>query len=485
MINYTMDEIRQELDRRLTEKRRNHCFNVSEWAGKIATYSGYSKEKAELAGLLHDVAKQIPVDQLLEMALANGLALTSAERGNPHSLHGRVGAVIAEKEFGVTDKEVLDSIAYHSGRPGMGKLEKIIFLSDYMQKLLSWGVDITPVIQNNGLDAAILKVMHHVIKYCVDQDIEDEKTFETFDAILLEAQEKVKQQATLAKMREGEVPTPYAYFDKSYELYKKQVLRLGNVQNIRELWGYRTRDGRYIKKGVLFRAGNLDNVNSVDEKILQGKGFNYIIDLRKDGEKNARNFSWAKTISCPLSLPEESAHQKSLIEQYYASDSPKEKSWLAAEIVRNTDIDQVYHEILEKPETAGELKKIFAVLLNPDCHGVLFTCDSGKERTGLAVAMVLTALGIDVLTIWLDYAASVVPNHSFMETFVDDLKNGGYDQSLLGKARYFNSLVLDMLRNLHKDVLRKYISLKKYLAEEIGLTQEDLTILREKFLCEK
>ncbi|MBQ0066654.1 MAG: bis(5'-nucleosyl)-tetraphosphatase (symmetrical) YqeK, partial [Phascolarctobacterium sp.] len=227
---YTVEQIKDELEKRLTEKRKRHCYYVSEWAGKIAGYDGYSVEKAILAGLLHDVAKQIPVEKLLEMALTNGLIVTTAERNNPHSLHGRVGAVIAEKEFGVTDKEILAAIAYHSGRPGMGRLEKIVFLSDYMQKLFSWGVDISPIVKDNGLDAAIMKVMHHVIKYCVDKDIQDEKTFETFDAILLEAQQKVEQDATQEKIAAGKVPAPFAYFDKSYELNKKQRIHLTTVQ---------------------------------------------------------------------------------------------------------------------------------------------------------------------------------------------------------------------------------------------------------------
>lgn len=481
---YTVEQIRDELNKRLTEKRRNHCCYVSEWAGKIAGYDGYDVDKAILAGLLHDVAKQIPVDKLLEMALDNGLVVTTAERNNPHSLHGRVGAVISEKEFGVVDKEILAAIAYHSGRPGMGRLEKIVFLSDYMQKLFSWGVDISPIVKDNGLDAAIMKVMHHVIKYCVDKDIQDEKTFETFDAILLDAQQKVEQEATKEKIAKGKVPTPVAYFDKSYELNKKQRIRLETVQNVRELGGYRTRDGHYVKQGVLVRAGCLDNISKTDAEILQQQKFNYIIDLRQESECQGNNNlpNGIKVLHCPLSLPKQSEHQKSLVEQYYASDSAKEKSWLAAEIVRNTDIDQVYHDILEKPETAGQLRKIFDVLLRNDCKGVLFCCDSGKERTGLAVALVMTALGVDVLTIWLDYAASVVPNYSFMETFVDDLKNGGYDKSLVTKARYFNSLVLDMLRNLHKDVLSKYISLKRYLADELHLSDNDIAVLKQKFL---
>ncbi|MCQ2381255.1 MAG: tyrosine-protein phosphatase, partial [Acidaminococcaceae bacterium] len=223
-----------------------------------------------------------------------------------------------------------------------------------------------------------------------------------------------------------------------------------------------------------------------DAKVLQQQHFNYIVDLRGNDECQNNNVALkdVKVINCSLKLPKQSDHQKSLVEQYYASDSAKEKSWLAAEIVRNTDIDQVYHDILEQPETAEQLRKIFNVLLSDDCQGVLFCCDSGKERTGLAVAMVLTALGVDVLTIWLDYAASVVPNYSFMETFVDDLKNGGYDKSLLSKARYFNSLVLDMLRNLHKDVLYKYISLKKYLADELHLSESDILKLRKKFISD-
>lgn len=487
-MRYSLDEIREELKKRLPDKRRLHCLYVAAWAKKIAELVGYSPEKAELAGLLHDIAKKLPVGQLLVMAEQNGLALTTAERGNPHCLHGRVGALIARKEFGVNDEDVLNAIAFHSGRPGMGKLEKILLLSDYMQKLITWGApDFTPVIKEKGLDAALMQAMHFIIKFCVDNDIEDERTFETFDAILLYAQEQAEKQADREKMENGIIPTPDAYYDKSYALYMRQRLGLATVPNGRELGGYKTRDGRYVRYGAVVRSGNFGSLTAEDATVLRNLGFSHIFDLRSDAERNlapCQNPNWALVENCPLILPEESPHQRSLIEQYYSSDNPKEKSWLASEIVRNTDIQQVYQAILGDSHTKTQLRHIFDILLQPDCTGVLFHCGDGKQRTGFAVAMVLTALGVDVLTIWLDYAASVVPNDAFMENFVEDLKNGGYDKTLYGKARYFNALALDMLRNVHKDVLRKYISLKVYLRDEIGLSEADLTILRNKFLEE-
>lgn len=485
-MRYTLEEIREELKKRLPEKRRLHCLYVAEWAKKIAELAGYPPEKAELAGLLHDIAKKLPVGQLLVMAERNGLALTTAERGNPHCLHGRVGALIARNEFGVNDEDVLSAIAFHSGRPGMGELEKILLLSDYMQKLITWGApDFGPVIREKGLDAALMQAMHFIIKFCVDNDIEDERTFETFDAILLYAQEEAEKQADQKKMAEGIIPTPDAYYDKSYALYMRQRLGLVTVPNGRELGGYKTRDGRYVRYGAVVRSANFGSLTAEDATVLRSLGFTHIVDLRSELEREqapCRNPEWASVVCCPLVLPEEAPHQRSLIEQYYASDNKKEKSWLASEIVRNTDIQQVYQAILGDSATKAQLRKIFDVLLKPDCRGVLLHCSDGKQRTGFAVALVLTALGVDVLTIWLDYAASVVPNDAFMENFVEDLKTGGYDKTLYGKARYFNSLVLDMLHNVHKDVLRKYISLKDYLQDEIGLTPADMSVLRDKFL---
>ena len=95
---------------------------------------GADMEDAELAGLLHDCAKQYDNETLLKRAAKYGLQVSDAERRNPSLLHAKVGAYLAEHKYDVEKQEILDAIRFHTtGRPGMSLLEKIVYVADYIE----------------------------------------------------------------------------------------------------------------------------------------------------------------------------------------------------------------------------------------------------------------------------------------------------------------------------------------------------------------
>jgi len=89
---------------------------------------------AQQAGLMHDLAKCFPPDQLLAVAAAEGWQLDPAEQQTPHLLHAPVGAVVARDQFGVTDERVLRAIAAHTlGSPDMDEIGAIVYLADALE----------------------------------------------------------------------------------------------------------------------------------------------------------------------------------------------------------------------------------------------------------------------------------------------------------------------------------------------------------------
>lgn len=108
--------------------RREHSYRVAIMATGRARSLGISEEKALLAAALHDCAKYVP----LTSPLLQGF-VPPADVPSP-VLHQFTGAYLAERMFGISDKEILDAIRYHtSGRADMGKLEKLIYLSDMLE----------------------------------------------------------------------------------------------------------------------------------------------------------------------------------------------------------------------------------------------------------------------------------------------------------------------------------------------------------------
>ncbi len=114
----------------LSEKRQLHSLNVLRYALFLAIRHGVCPEKAGLAAILHDCAKNLPLKEQRELAAAYHEADLSAEK----LVHGPAGAQLAKIRFNITDPAVLDAICYHStGRAGMTRLDQIIFLADKIE----------------------------------------------------------------------------------------------------------------------------------------------------------------------------------------------------------------------------------------------------------------------------------------------------------------------------------------------------------------
>ncbi len=130
----TVEQMKEKLATMLTDHRFIHSMGVMETAVKLAQLYGVDPEKAQVAGLLHDCAKQI--DKTVQLAMCDelGLKLDSIKRENLALLHAELGAELAKTEFGVTDDDIVRAIRNHTlGRKNMSDLEKILYLSDMME----------------------------------------------------------------------------------------------------------------------------------------------------------------------------------------------------------------------------------------------------------------------------------------------------------------------------------------------------------------
>ena len=115
---------------RLSDKRYEHTLNVKKMAVKLAKRYGVDEDKAALAALLHDSAKEISKDEMRElMRQYPQYAEGGEERPNP-VWHGICAAILARTQWGVEDEAILSAIACHTaGKAGMSKLDKVVYLA--------------------------------------------------------------------------------------------------------------------------------------------------------------------------------------------------------------------------------------------------------------------------------------------------------------------------------------------------------------------
>ena len=127
----SVDEAKRLAKKNLSPKRYEHTCNVRKLAVKLAKAHGADEKKAALAALLHDIAKELPRDRLLQIFTENAIIAGNAAQRPAPVWHGAAAAILAQTQYGVDDGEILSAIRCHTtGRPGMTKLDKIIYLAD-------------------------------------------------------------------------------------------------------------------------------------------------------------------------------------------------------------------------------------------------------------------------------------------------------------------------------------------------------------------
>ncbi len=127
----TTDEMIVRLKSAQVERRFKHTLGVAAEAVRLAPRFGVDPERAYIAGLLHDCAKNFTDEQVKDYCERYGVTLDPYCKTEKALIHGFLGATVARVDYGIEDQEILDAIYYHTtGRPNMTPMEKLIYIAD-------------------------------------------------------------------------------------------------------------------------------------------------------------------------------------------------------------------------------------------------------------------------------------------------------------------------------------------------------------------
>lgn len=143
----------------LSQKRFEHSLNVAQEAVKLAKKYGADEEKAEIAGLLHDILKDTPAEKQLKIISDFGIIMSDVELSARRFWHAISGAVYIRTVLHIEDEEIFDAVRYHTtGRNNMSLLEKVIFIADFISKDRDYpGVEEMRKTAYKSLDKAIVE----------------------------------------------------------------------------------------------------------------------------------------------------------------------------------------------------------------------------------------------------------------------------------------------------------------------------------------
>lgn len=185
-------------------------------------------------------------------------------------------------------------------------------------------------------------------------------------------------------------------------------LPMSGAYNFRDIGGFRTTQGRYVKWGKLLRADDLSNLTDADLNYLSSVPLVSVVDFRSQGE----------ITEAPDRVP--ASVQASY--QYPLTSGDFDITHLIGLTPAQLDTVMINMNISLVTNTAyiNELKKFFVLLQNEENMPLLYHCSAGKDRTGTATALILFSLGVDENTIIEDYLASNIYLKDKYEDYINN-----------------------------------------------------------------
>ncbi|WP_209121621.1 tyrosine-protein phosphatase [Alkalihalobacillus sp. BA299] len=253
----------------------------------------------------------------------------------------------------------------------------------------------------------------------------------------------------------------------------RRVIPLEGTFNFRDLGGYPAADGRRVKWGKLFRAGNLSGMTEADLLLFKQLGIKRICDLRSEDEIKkhpdpvCEDTVW---LHSPV-IPDEVGTVRQVgdlaeARQLFSKSHPGEV--LMAMNRQMASYVQSY-------------RRVFAFLLEEPDAPFLFHCMAGKDRTGVVAALIFSILGVSRDVIIEDYL--------YTNCFVEEIKANLLNDELMSHLPVDEEVIeallearLEYITAFFDEIETCHDSVEKYLQEKIGLAEEEIEKLRESLL---
>ena len=272
-----------------------------------------------------------------------------------------------------------------------------------------------------------------------------------------------------------------------------QGIGLTGIGNARELGGYVAEDGRTVRHGVLLRSAKPADATAEDlAKLRETYHLTVLADFRSDSEAaqapdpkiDGVTNRWLPIMDAELTAKRSVAMAENLAAKGTDYRSADSLTLLTAAADAGFINDRMYIEFLDGTEGKAGYRALFEELLSlPEGQSLLFHCTQGKDRTGVAAMLILSALGVDEDTILRDYLLTNEFNAQKIAAERKMLTQAGFP---LEKIDLYlcamDQVNAGFMRNALDWMRENYGSPEGYLTAELNLNAEKLALLRDKFL---
>ncbi|GGD05054.1 tyrosine-protein phosphatase [Enterococcus wangshanyuanii] len=248
------------------------------------------------------------------------------------------------------------------------------------------------------------------------------------------------------------------------------------ITNFRDIGGIQNKAGKKLRTNVFLRSGELSSLTKEDEKRLEN---NYhlgkIIDLRSNLEVEERpDMSVPKSEYIHIDILEDIQDEGASIGDFVKIGSPEKSASymekLYADIALNTTSQKGYNKFFEE------------ILALQDQESILFHCFAGKDRTGIAAALILETLNVSRKDIYTDYLKTNELRKKENAMILEQARKTNLEEANLEALHVALNVDSSYLDNFYQTVEAQYGDIATYLKQAIGLDKGSIEILNHRFL---
>lgn len=153
---YQVEKIKADLRKNLSVKRYEHSLRVAEVAKRLAKVYNFDEEKAYVAGLVHDVAKEFTDEENIKWVHNYHIDSNILDTEFKTVIHAEIGAIVTREKYHLSD-DICQAVRYHTiGNKEMQLLDKIVFVADKIEEFKDYpGIEDERILAYQNIDEAL------------------------------------------------------------------------------------------------------------------------------------------------------------------------------------------------------------------------------------------------------------------------------------------------------------------------------------------
>lgn len=268
----------------------------------------------------------------------------------------------------------------------------------------------------------------------------------------------------------------HIFSDNGYSVVSPRNLIPDGVSNLRDLGGYNTADMQhFVKHGMLYRSGILYYKEQEKMDFIKNLGLRQIVDFRMPEEATGQYadpvIPGADHINIsPLAIEGMRQFVKTLDDLL---NLPGDRA-----VVAYQDVYNAYSTMMFGSTAYQEMFRLLLAGKTP----LLYHCSAGKDRTGIASALILAALGVPRETIIYDYMLTNEVRADFIKRRMAEFSQKSSDEAVLEAMRFFISVNLNAIESTFAAIDGKYSAMEEFFEKELFVTENDIEKLKNRLL---